>query len=128
MRLLLDTQAAIWSVSGSDRIEKSVLKLIEEADEVFVSSCSLWEIAIKFRVARTNAPPFSGAAANEKFIEAGYRILEMRAEHAVAVETLRLEHGDPFDQLILAQALSEPLRLVTKDRKLAGYSNTVISW
>jgi PIN domain nuclease of toxin-antitoxin system len=128
MRLLLDTQAAIWSVSASDRIAKSVAKLVEEADEIFVSACSLWEIAIKFRLGRVNAPPFSAASANEKFLETGYRILEMRAEHAIAVETLRLDHGDPFDRIILAQALTEPLRLVTKDRKLARYSHAIISW
>jgi PIN domain nuclease of toxin-antitoxin system len=128
MRLLLDTQAAIWSVSASGRIAKSVVRLIEEADEIFVSACSIWEIAIKFRLGRVNAPPFSGAAANEKFLETGYRILEMRAEHAIAVETLQLDHGDPFDRIILAQAVTEPLRLVTKDRKLARFSEAVISW
>lgn len=54
--------------------------------------------------------------------------MAVTAEHTLAVESLQLDHEDPFDRLILAQALSEPLILVTRDRQLAAYSDTIISW
>ena len=72
--------------------------------------------------------PLSSAEAIARFRDAGYVILDVRAEHALAVEAIRLPHGDPFDRLILAQALSEPLILVTRDRQLAAYNHTIINW
>ena len=103
--------------------------LIENIDnDVYVSVASLWEIAIKFASRGRQGIPLSSAEALRHFRDAGFAILDIRAEHAVAVESVRLPHGDPFDRLILAQALTEPLRLITKDRVLAAYSDPVISW
>jgi PIN domain nuclease of toxin-antitoxin system len=127
LRILLDTHAAIWAVAASDRLPAHVLDLIS-GSEVFISAITLMEIAIKVRLGRSSAPPFSATVAREKFEEAGFQLLDLRPEHALAVETLQLDHGDPFDRLILAQALVEPLRLVTKDRKLAAYGDSIISW
>jgi len=129
LRLLLDTHAAIWALASSDTIPGRVRDIIgNEDNEVYVSVVSLWEIAIKFSLHGRSRMPLSSSEALEGFRAAGYTILDVRAEHALAAEPIRLPHGDPFDRLILAQALSEPLILVTKDRVLAAYNDAIISW
>jgi PIN domain nuclease of toxin-antitoxin system len=129
LRLLLDTYAAIWALVAPKEIPDRIRHLIgNEENEIFVSVVSLWEIAIKFSLYGSRRMPLSCAEAAEAFEQAGYTILQARKEHALAVEPIRLPHGDLFDRLILAQALSEPLTLVTKDRRLAAYSETIVSW
>ena len=71
--------------------------------------------------------PISGRDAVRYFLDSGYRLLAVEAEHAMAVEDLRPLHKDPFDRIIVAQALVEPMRLVTHDPQLAAYSDTIIS-
>ena len=90
-----------------------------------MSAASVWEIAIKHGLAKKNMP-VSGAAAKAWFVQAGYTLLPVTAEHAALVEELPAHHADPFDRMLVAQALAEPLRLVTSDRKVARYSDTVI--
>src|SRR3546814_8944260 len=70
----------------------------------------------------------SAGEAIDYFRGAGYLMLDVTAAHAAAVEDLPRLHADPFDRLIVTQALTEPLRLVTRDRRLAAYSDTVICW
>jgi PIN domain nuclease of toxin-antitoxin system len=129
MNLLIDTHVAIWSISDSDRLPPHIAVLIaDRANTVFVSAASLFEIAIKRRLGRKTAPPFSASFAKKEFDELGFVLLPISAEHVLAVESLDFDHADPFDRLILAQALSEPLILVTKDRQLSAYGNTIVSW
>jgi PIN domain nuclease of toxin-antitoxin system len=89
---------------------------------------SILEISIKYRLGKRSAPPLSGAQALSAFRDAGYAPLDVRPEHAAAVGELPLLHGDPFDRLLAAQAIVEPMRLVTHDKKLAAYSDTTITW
>jgi len=70
--------------------------------------------------------PVSGSQALMHFRESGYRLLSVEAEHAVAIETLPSHHQDPFDRILVAQALVEPMRLVTHDALVALYSDTII--
>lgn len=129
MRLLLDTHVAIWALTSPELLSAEVSVLIANPDNsVYVSVASVWEIAIKFSLAKTGAPPFSGTDAVGYFRDAGYLLLDIKADHAAAVERLPSLHSDPFDRLIVAQALSEPLRLVTRDHRVAAYSDTIISW
>lgn len=129
MNLLLDTHVAIWSVADSDRFPPRIAALIaDRTNTVFVLVASLLEIAIKKRLGRKTAPPFSARFAKHEFEHLGFRLLPISAAHTVTVESLDLDHGDPFDRLILAQALAEPLRLITKDPKLTGYGANVITW
>ena len=129
MRLLLDTHTAIWTLVSASTIPAEIHKIISDTEnDVFVSVVSLWEIAIKFRLRGRRRMPLSAIEALNHFRRTEYGILEISAEHAIAVEALDLQHTDPFDMLILAQAVTEPLRLATKDRKLARYSDAVISW
>lgn len=126
MNLLLDTHIALWAITDSPKLASTARDLIlAQTSTVFVSVASLWEVGIKHALQRGDMP-VSGKAALDYFREAGYRILPIEAEHAAAVETLPSHHQDPFDRLLVAQALTEPLRLITHDRQIARYSDTII--
>jgi PIN domain nuclease of toxin-antitoxin system len=127
VKLLLDTHIAIWALTSRDRLSKTARALIADPENaIWVSAASIWEISIKFAIGKKDAPPFSGKDAISNFREAGYFLLDITAAHAATVGELPLIHGDPFDRLIIAQALSEPMRLVTHDTRLGGYSDTII--
>ena len=127
MRLLLDTHAAIWVLVSPHLLNDRIRGLIAAAEDgVYVSAVSVWEIAIKHALKKRDAPPFSGTEAVGYFRQGGFKLLGVTPEHAAAVETLPLLHGDPFDRLLIAQALTEPLRRVTHGMKVAAYSDTII--
>ncbi len=127
MRLLLDTHIAIWAVAMPRRIKPHVADLLQSpANVIYVSAISIWEIAIKHTLGKRSAPPFAADRAISYFGEAGFTLLNVTPEHAAAVADLPLLHGDPFDRLLLAQALAEPLRLLTADQRLYAYSDTII--
>jgi PIN domain nuclease of toxin-antitoxin system len=123
VRLLLDTHVAIWALATPAKLGPRTRGLIgDEANEIFVSIVTIWEIAIKrSRGVRPGRPPFSGLAAIGFFAEAGYTLLPIEPQHAAAVEHLPPFHGDPFDRLLIAQALAEPLRLVSADERALAY-------
>ena len=126
MNLLLDTHIALWAIADSARLTAQARSLIEAPSaRLWVSVASVWEIAIKYSLGRGDVP-ISGQDALGYFQAAGYRLLAVEAEHAVAVEALAQHHADPFDRLIVAQALTEPMRLLTHDPRLALYSDTVM--
>jgi PIN domain nuclease of toxin-antitoxin system len=129
MNLLLDTHVALWALTGDAKLSRAAAELVTDpANALAVSAVSLWEISIKNALRRkTSEPlPFSAGQSLRLFEQAGFRLLPVTAAHAVQVEELDPLHGDPFDRLIVAQALTEPMRLVTADRLLARYSDTVI--
>jgi PIN domain nuclease of toxin-antitoxin system len=125
LRVLLDTHIALWAVVGSKRLAPKAKEVILAADEVFVSAASLWEIAIKHGLGRGDMP-ISSAQALQAFSDAGYALLNIRPEHALAVELLASIHSDPFDRILVAQALTEPLTLVTCDAIVASYSSAIL--
>jgi PIN domain nuclease of toxin-antitoxin system len=92
---------------------------------VWVSAANVWEIAIKHSLGRGDMP-VSSQDAMRYFQESGYRFLAVEAEHAIAVEELPAHHQDPFDRILVAQALLEPMRLMTHDPLVALYSDTII--
>ena len=102
--------------------------IADNNNAVIVSAASVWEIAIKHALARggPNDMPLSGIKALEYLQKAGYEMLAVTAGHAAAAERLKSYHADPFDRLLVAQALLEPLRLLTHDKHIARYSDTVI--
>ena len=128
MKLLLDTQVAIWALTSPGRLSVRARELVDdEGNEIVVSAASVWEIAIKFALGkRKGAPPFSGVDALKYFRAAGYRLLSITPEHTAAVDALPPLHSDPFDRLLLAQSLHEPMRLMTADAILASYSENII--
>ena len=92
---------------------------------VWISAATIWEIAIKHGLVRADMP-VSGRDALRYFRESGYRFLPVDPEHAATVEDLPAHHADPFDRILVAQALVEPMRLLTHDPLVARYSDTVI--
>ena len=130
MRLLLDTHIALWAVADDRRLSaKARALIVDPANEVVVSAASLWEIAIKHALARgaPNDMPVSALQALGYFREAGYELLDIAPAHIVAIETLPTLHADPFDRILVAQALNVPLRLLTHDPKVARYSDSIIA-
>lgn len=126
MNLLLDTHIALWAITDSPKLPHKARELIESPRAtVWVSAASVWEIAIKHRLGRGDMP-VSGQDAARYFRESGYRFLAVEAEHAAAVEDLAAHHPDPFDRIIVAQALFEPMRLITRDPVVALYSDSII--
>jgi PIN domain nuclease of toxin-antitoxin system len=127
MNLLLDTQIALWALTDSERLGASARALIEDpANAIFVSTASVWEIAIKHALGRGDMP-VSGTRAAELFAESGYRELAITWRHARAVDTLPSIHGDPFDRILIAQALTEPMRLLSRDATVATYGEMVLA-
>lgn len=128
MRLLLDTHISLWAVTEDPKLSRQGRSLIDDpANTVVISAVTIWEISIKNALRRSRSGiAVSARQALRLFIEGGAELLPISGEHAAAVETLPPLHGDPFDRLLVAQALLEPLRLVTHDRKVAAYSDTFI--
>ena len=129
MRLLLDTHIALWAIADDDRLSARARALIGDPDnQIVVSAATLWEIAIKHALARggPNDMPISGHEALGYFKEAGFELLSISPAHIVATEALAPLHADPFDRILVAQALSTPLRLVTHDQRIVAYSDLVI--
>lgn len=123
MRFLLDTHIFLWAVAGSPLLKPAVRRAIASADQVFVSAASIWEVAIKARLGKIEADPDELVAAIET---SGFMELPVRAAHAAGVARLALHHSDPFDRLLVAQAIAEPLKLLTADAVLAKYSDIVV--
>jgi PIN domain nuclease of toxin-antitoxin system len=122
MRLLLDTHIFLWAVAGSRLLKPAARRAIQSADQVYVSAASIWEVAVKARLGRIKADPNELVAAIEA---SGFVELPVRAAHAAGVAALELHHHNPFDRLLVAQAIAEPLRLLTADLALARYGNIV---
>ncbi|MGQ0529370.1 MAG: type II toxin-antitoxin system VapC family toxin [Panacagrimonas sp.] len=126
MNLLLDTHVALWAITDSPKLTKKARELIESPrSSVWISAATVWEITIKHGLGRGDMP-VSGQAALRYFQASGYQLLPIEAEHAAAVEDLPKHHADPFDRILVAQALVEPMRLITHDPIVARYSDTVI--
>ena len=126
MRLLLDTHVLLWSLADPRRLPADVIEAIESSEnEILFSAASIWEIAIKSQVSRidfgVDAQAIIAAAHETRFTE-----LVIGAEHAAAVARLPPHHKDPFDRLLIAQAMTEPARLVTADKALAEYSDDLV--
>jgi PIN domain nuclease of toxin-antitoxin system len=117
MRVLLDTHLLLWALVQPSKLSKAVRKQIEAA-EVFASAASIWEICIKSALGNLKADPNEVLEAIEP---AGFGILPISGLHAVKVAALPPIHRDPFDRMLVAQALVEPMTLLTNDRALAGY-------
>jgi PIN domain nuclease of toxin-antitoxin system len=126
LNLLLDTHVALWAITDSPKLPQRARDLIQAPKTtVWVSAANIWEIAIKYALGRGDMP-VSGQDAVRYFQESGYRFLPIDVEHALAVESLPAHHQDPFDRILVAQALVEPMRLMTHDPLVARYSDTII--
>ena len=122
MRLLLDTHVLLWWREANPRIEGDAHRCVATASEVCVSAASAWEVAIKVVLGKLRIPgPLAEAVADSGFVA-----LPITFAHAAAVTGLAPHHADPFDRMLIAQALVEDLTIVTHDRRFAPYGVSVI--
>jgi PIN domain nuclease of toxin-antitoxin system len=122
VRILLDTQLYLWFLADSKKLSLKARKYIIHAEEVFVSAASIWEAAIKIGLGRleVSVDDLIQGIESSGFIE-----LPITARQSTTVANLPFHHRDPFDRLLIAQALHEPLRLLTVDTSLLPYSDMV---
>ena len=126
MQVLLDTHIALWAIADDERLSSRAREMILDAvNSIRISAASLWEISIKRSLANIEMP-ISSKDALEYFTRSGYLVLPVTAAHTIAAESLPEIHRDPFDRMLVAQALEEPMRLLTHDQTVARYSDTVI--
>lgn len=125
MNLLLDTHIALWALSGDSKLPAAAEKMItDEANRVFFSIASMWEISIKHAL-KPDRMPLSGTEFLHYCEQAGYERLSIHERHVLALESLPPLHADPFDRILVAQAQADGLLLVTHDAVLAAYGDTV---
>lgn len=123
MRLLLDTQVLIWSLLEPDRLHPTARDAIQDgANELFLSIVTPWEIAIKKSRGRLDPPDDLDAQLAAKHIS----LLPISLQHTRAVESLPHHHRDPFDRMLVAQAQTDGLTILTSDRKIAEYQVAVM--
>ena len=122
MKLLLDTQIYLWVLDDSPRLSERARALIQAADQVLISAATIWEAAIKNALGKLRVDP---ALLVAEIARSGFTELPILARHAAAVSALPMHHKDPFDRLLIAQALTEPARLLTADSILQSYSELV---
>ena len=125
MRILVDTHLLLWAVASSRRLPKRARSaIVDPANEVFYSAASVWEVAIKSGLRRrdftVNVSAFVRALGQGGFIE-----LPVTATHASRVAALPSVHRDPFDRMLVAQAVAEPMTLLTNDPVLQGYGSLI---
>ncbi len=125
MKLLLDTHLLLWAAGKPDRLSNSARLLIQDAEsQLLFSAASLWEIAIKRGLDRADFR-VEPALLRRGLIDNGYVELPVTGLHALAIDTLPAIHKDPFDRILIAQALSEGIILLTADPIVARYPGPV---
>src|ERR1700722_18670116 len=123
MRILLDTHVFLWYIKSDRKLTAKSRAIIQNAVEVYISSASIWEATIKVRLGKLDVKidDLIEAISSSGFLE-----LSITAEHAAATTRLLDLHRDPFDRILLAQAVTEPLTFLTADELLKDYSKLVI--
>lgn len=122
MRLLLDTHALLWAVDDPQLLSPTVRRRIENGrNRVFVSFASLWELAVKQSVGKVGTRRPLDLILEDAVQLHGFEEMDLALKHAIRVATLPLLHGDPFDRMLVAQAIEERCVLITKDRAIQAY-------
>lgn len=122
MRILLDTHVYLWWLQDHPKLSTAGRDKIVAASEVYVSSASIWEATIKAGIGKLEVDINQLVA---EIANSGFQELPISAKHAAMVAQLPDIHRDPFDRILVAQALCEPLRLLTADGILSGYSELI---
>ena len=131
MRILLDTHILFWSMCMEEKLPQHILSWINDPEnEIFFSSASVWEIVIKHSKSPV-AMPVDGNTFVSECIKAGFTPLAIENRHVLAVSGLKRKdgtppHNDPFDRILIAQAKTEEMTMITHDGLLAGYGEQCV--
>jgi PIN domain nuclease of toxin-antitoxin system len=118
VKLLLDTHAALWWLADDPRLGADAARQLgDDSNRVLLSSAVVWEVAVKRSLGKLQAPPDLAST----LIGAGVQPLAITLDHAAAVESLPWHHRDPFDRMLVAQAVAEDASLVSDDERLQRY-------
>jgi PIN domain nuclease of toxin-antitoxin system len=125
VRLLLDTHLLLWSAFSAARLPLDAIPLLENPEnELNFSAASLWEVAIKSSLGRTDFK-VDARLLRRGLLDNGYREIAISSEHAVATAALPPIHKDPFDRILVAQSLVENVTLVTSDVMVSRYAGSI---
>ncbi|TPM32821.1 type II toxin-antitoxin system VapC family toxin [Mesorhizobium sp. B2-3-4] len=125
MKLLLDTHLLLWAAGEPDRLPLAALAEIEDSEnELLFSAASLWEVAIKRGLGRTDFQ-VDPRLLRRGLMDNGYQELPITSKHAATVDGLPAIHKDPFDRILIAQAMVEGITLLTTDGVVASYPGPV---
>jgi PIN domain nuclease of toxin-antitoxin system len=127
VKYLLDTIVWLWSVGPSKTIGTAGLEILaSREEEIYLSAASSWEIAIKTRLGKFQLPEPPGRYVPKRLIDQGIRSLPINQDHSLKVYDLPLHHSDPFDRIIIAQAIVEDMVVLTSDRVFEKYPIDVV--
>lgn len=121
MNYLLDTHILIWWLINPEKLDRNIIEIISE-NTIFVSDVSIWEISMKRKKGNLHIE----FDVDEMLSENEFQLLPISTDHILETENLAYIHGDPFDRLLIAQALREGLCLITKDRRIMEYPVSVL--
>jgi PIN domain nuclease of toxin-antitoxin system len=123
MRVLLDTHILLWTLADDQKLSRKARRLIEDANEVYISAATFWELAIRISLGKLEADLDE---IRDSCRESGLIELPVAVEHAMAIRELDSYHRDPFDRILVATAITEPMRLLTADSMVAKYTSLAI--
>jgi len=123
MQVLLDTHIYLWFVGADKLLPTEAISIMDSAEAIYVSSATLWEIAIKVRTGKLKVELDELV---EKMGPSGFHSLPILPSHTTLIAKLPMHHRDPFDRMLVAQAISEEIWLLTSDRQLRQYSDRVV--
>lgn len=122
MRALLDTHTFLWWIDDDPHLSARAKRIIANAkSELMVGYSSLWEAAIKIQKGTLKVPGGSVVFLLSEMEENDFRLLPLGTKHLLRLETLKLYHRDPFDRILIAQAIEEDIPIITKDANFKGY-------
>lgn len=123
MGLLLDTHVVLWWLEDDDTLDLAIRDRLDVDSEIFVSSATVWEVGIKQALGKLTG---EGSLALH-VRDSGFAVLPISADHAIAASALPMHHRDPFDRMLIGQAMVEGLTLMTRDRVFSAYGLQVVS-
>ncbi len=119
--ILLDSHAFLWALDDSEQLGASVRAALQSGRPTWLSSATVSELGIKTAIGRLSLPVPLRELVRRAAVDGGVRVLDVTPEHALRASELPMHHKDPFDRMLIAQAMTERLVLATRDRKVAGY-------
>ncbi len=127
MKYLLDTGIWIWSISTTEEINQAGREILRNGgEEVYLSAVTSWEVSIKMQLGKLRLPDFPAQCVPAFAARQGLQLLSITHDHAFKVFDLPLRHRDPFDRLIIAQAIAEDMTILTSDRIFGKYPVEIV--